>query len=655
MAIGGFGTLVKVLCAGFILLLAIFAIRIPDNATALAFHDPIHIVGDAGFNAANGVTEGSGTFADPYLIEGWEISGNNGIWIENTESHFIIRDVTLSGGSIELASCSNGHISESDIIANGDDAIALWSCSNIEVSGCHLVAGEYGGAGVRVHIGQNIAINSCDIEDCYWGIFVYDLSSYVNVTENRISNCTYYGGICAYDSDHVTISRNTLSSAGIGVASWRYDDYQTLSIDANNSIDGKPVYFFKNRSDVTIDRIPIGELIVVNCDDFRASNLSLTSVFKGISIAHSQRISIQNCTFASAGNNAIDLYTCTDASLFRNDLDSFQVCGINIDSSSEVVAMYNTLAYDSEESSHLGRGIQVIHSTAVMLKANKLIKNWDGIQVWDCDDIDIWHNAMLEIGFDGISLSGSTNVRITDNLISSCAEAGTSYGAGLGLYSSSQVVVFGNSFVNNYRQVYVESSDLVSWNDSYPIGGNYWSDYSGTDLSSGSSQNISGSDDIGDSPYVIDASNTDNFPLMASRIPNLAPVALFVVHPTSGNTTTSFEVNSSASWDIEDSSMSLLVRWDWEGDGEWDTGWATNRTAEHTYLSEGNYTLRLQVKDSEGLTGDFLVPVSVVQIPRGSVPGDHTIEIVAIAMVVTFVALVALLVLWKRRRPPSSV
>jgi len=53
-----------------------------------------------------------------------------------------------------------------------------------------------------------------------------------------------------------------------------------------------------------------------------------------------------------------------------------------------------------------------------------------------------------------------------------------------------------------------------SWDDGYPSGGNYWSDYSGTDSYSGPYQNETGSDGIGDTPYEIDANNTDRYPFI---------------------------------------------------------------------------------------------------------------------------------------------
>jgi hypothetical protein len=52
------------------------------------------------------------------------------------------------------------------------------------------------------------------------------------------------------------------------------------------------------------------------------------------------------------------------------------------------------------------------------------------------------------------------------------------------------------------------------WDDGYPSGGNYWSDYNGTDLLSGRDQNETGRDAIGDTEYFIDGNNTDNYPLM---------------------------------------------------------------------------------------------------------------------------------------------
>lgn len=645
LARGGFVACVAIFGTGLVLFSTTSCDRVSGTVSAITLHDPIHIIGNEGFTSSNGVKKGDGTSSDPYMIEGWEIISPDlpAIWIENTDSHFVVKDDTIHSSHIELSSCSNGSILTCDVKMTSSDTIALWSCDNIKVSGCSLSSGGYD-AGVRVHTCMNIDIRNCDISDCYWGVFVYDLSSYINITDNHIARCTYKGGIVIHNSDHVTLSRNTLVSAGVGVTSLSFDGFQTLTIDVSNSVDGRPVYFFKNLAGVTIDRIAIGELIVACCSEVRVSNLSFSDAYDGIMIAYSHAIIITNCVFTSVGNDAITLQTCTNATVLRNHLVSSQVYGIYVDTCNDVIAMCNTLSLDSPEGRIWGSGMLVVHSSDVMLRDNRVVKNWRGIEAWGCDNIDITRNAMIGIGFDGIALSESTYVRITANLITMSGEKG------LGLHSSSHVTVSSNSFVENAGQIFLDNSDFLTWNETYPAGGNYWSDYSGTDISRGSSQNVPGSDGIGDSPYVIDASNSDRYPLMFSRIPNLAPVAFFSVHPISGNNTTVFEVDSTSSWDLEDLNGSLLVRWDWESDGKWDTEWATNKTAEHSYSSEGNYSLRLEVIDSGGLTDSFSVLVTV-QLPREKESGDHANEIVAVVLAAGIIA-VAFLVLWKRKKTP---
>jgi parallel beta-helix repeat protein len=74
--------------------------------------------------------------------------------------------------------------------------------------------------------------------------------------------------------------------------------------------------------------------------------------------------------------------------------------------------------------------------------------------------------------------------------------------------------IFHNNFINNSVN---RPGGLFSigniWDDGYPSGGNYWTDYLGIDLHHGQFQNESGSDAIGDSPYVLDDNNVDNYPL----------------------------------------------------------------------------------------------------------------------------------------------
>ena len=83
---------------------------------------------------------------------------------------------------------------------------------------------------------------------------------------------------------------------------------------------------------------------------------------------------------------------------------------------------------------------------------------------------------------------------------------------------------------------------------------------------------------------------------------NTPPTAIFSVSPTSGSTSTSFEFDASDSYDNEDPTSDLQVRWDFDGDGSWDSGWDYDKTENHQYSAEGTYTAIMEVKDTEGLT-----------------------------------------------------
>ncbi len=84
---------------------------------------------------------------------------------------------------------------------------------------------------------------------------------------------------------------------------------------------------------------------------------------------------------------------------------------------------------------------------------------------------------------------------------------------------------------------------------------------------------------------------------------NTEPTASFSIDPESGTTDTIFKVDASTSTDTHNSIEDLQIRWDWDSDGTWDTGYATDKIAYHQYEAKGTYTITLEVKDSSDQTG----------------------------------------------------
>lgn len=87
---------------------------------------------------------------------------------------------------------------------------------------------------------------------------------------------------------------------------------------------------------------------------------------------------------------------------------------------------------------------------------------------------------------------------------------------GIFLAVASGNFIYYNKVLSNNRQVFICGRDDVNaWDNGYPSGGNYWSDYSCNDERRGLLQNETGSDGIADTPYVVDMwEHRDNYPLV---------------------------------------------------------------------------------------------------------------------------------------------
>jgi len=148
-----------------------------------------------------------------------------------------------------------------------------------------------------------------------------------------------------------------------------------------------------------------------------------------------------------------------------------------------------------------------------------------GICLYSSDNSRIDSNIIINSSR-GIWLINSHRNDFTDNIVrnNTCAIhlRLSSYNAfkhniirnntcGICLRDSSYNEIYHNSIINNTKQADVDES-TNTWDDGYPSGGNYWSDYTGVDFYHGPYQNETGSDGIGDTPYNITATERDYYP-----------------------------------------------------------------------------------------------------------------------------------------------
>jgi len=94
--------------------------------------------------------------------------------------------------------------------------------------------------------------------------------------------------------------------------------------------------------------------------------------------------------------------------------------------------------------------------------------------------------------------------------------------------------------------------------------------------------------------------------LIDTIIPPQAPVPIISISPETGNTDSIFSFDALGSYDLETPAEDLVFRWDFDGDGLWDTDYTQENPFLHKYTHPSNYQVRLEVLDTDSMTADTI-------------------------------------------------
>jgi uncharacterized protein (TIGR02145 family) len=92
---------------------------------------------------------------------------------------------------------------------------------------------------------------------------------------------------------------------------------------------------------------------------------------------------------------------------------------------------------------------------------------------------------------------------------------------------------------------------------------------------------------------------------------NRPPSAHFTLSIPNGNIKTQFFMDAWTSSDKEDLPTELRIRWDFNSDGNWDTDYSNEKKVFHQFTNAGEFLITMEVKDQQGLTDQFSLPVKV--------------------------------------------
>jgi parallel beta-helix repeat protein len=429
-----------------------------------------------------------------------------GIWLLNSTNDVISNNVMIANDyNMRLDESSNNTISqnciksiESEVGVNLiDSGIELYHSSNNTISQNNMTQCLYG-----------IRIEGSDQEDASNNTVIENNIEYIS--RGFPSAC----GIQLDRSSNTVVTRNNITpwapARGYGA------EGISLAGSVNNSIAENRIY--RSQYGIDLDNSALNNItsniLTNNYYGIRLSGSSVNSLI-GNNVTHDP-VTFEGSNETSRIGFGI-LISSYYSNLLRNNTIVGYRCNFGIDGgygyyfqdadTSNTVDGKPIYFWGDRQSGQIPSDagyVAIVNSTNITVEGLDLKNNYQGILIAYSNDTIIRQNNIAN-NDDGIWLDSSSNSSISENNIT----ANNEYG--IYLYSSSSNSIFHNNFINNAQQVISDSVNV--WDDGYPSGGNCWSDYTGIDAYSGSYQNITGSDGIGDSPYVIDENNQDRYPL----------------------------------------------------------------------------------------------------------------------------------------------
>ena len=377
-----------------------------------------------------------------------------GIWVQSTLRAIInYNNASHNNFGIRLYSSGNNEIYYNTLFSNVYGILAWYSSADTIV-------------------GNNASLNSNS------GIHLYSCGGGTWLINNNVSKNISYG-IYLYESDTIHMTGNKIpgNRYNFGIDGTNYLDFATHTIDDTNFVDGKPIYYIKGASDTVYDADSnVGTIYLINCESVTVKDLNFTKNICGICLWNTTESKIENVTVTK------------------------NTYGINIRNSRNNTVSHCNIATNQY-------GILVKNSNSSKIQKNNVTENQWGIHVDNSALNSIGRNCISDSTADGIYLEHAHNSTIIENTIT---RNGIDFEPipiyfGIRLQNSANNTIYHNNFIDNGGQAEAISSDDNKWDNGWPSGGNYWSDYAGVDTNS---------DGIGQSAYNISIpDNVDNYPL----------------------------------------------------------------------------------------------------------------------------------------------
>lgn len=525
-------------------------------------------------------------------VSGNNITNNdNGVYIQAYSSYNTVSGNNIRNNNdygIQLGYLADDNNIHGNTIANNINGIWLWRSSSYNtVSGNRIANNSYG---IRLedssnnnNIYENIIITN-DYGVLSAPSFGASSASNNNMYENDIVNNNY--GIKFQDSANNTIHGNTI----------RNNDYGILLYNpSNNSIDGNNI--ITNNHGIHACAGAANNQITRN--NLTKNNSGISFVFASNNTLRENRMVDNEQNFIVDGHELSHFIHDVDTSNTVNSKPMYYLVNQRdktIPSDAGYVALVNCTAIKVQNLELVNvQGILFAYTRDSTIIGNFVANTSHGIYLLESSSNTISGNSLTNNDY-GIYFDEASDNTVSGNNVANNG-VGIYFGGPVPFRKCVNNTFYYNNFINNAKQINdihweiaFSAPSLNIWDDGEK--GNYWSDYNGTDYDV---------DGIGDTPYVIDEKNRDNYPLAKPypvsgfQLPDLHPPYICIGSPQNITyTTNSIFLNFT---------VDEVTSWIGHSLDEKDNVTITEHTINLTGLSEGSHTLTVYANDTEGNMG----------------------------------------------------
>ncbi len=331
-----------------------------------------------------------------------------GYAVNITESHVNIINFTMTNGSWEYASAiiykSEGNTISNCNFYNSWVAIEIYFSNENKILNCNIYKNNLG---IKLLYSENNEILNCNVSNNEEGMWI------THSNHNKVSRCIFYenkwDGILIEYSLNNTILNNVFVGNGIDIYGEKLPQF--IHNINNNTVNGLPLLYIKNKEDVLLEDVEVGELIIVNCNASKIKNITINNSSVGIEAAYCNNNIITDCTISNTYEGILLFYSSHNV-ISNNSISNSNENGISLNTCDNNTIIGNRVINTR------GEAIFLWDSCYNNISINEITENGMGILVFSYSDHNtVYGNNVVKNEWYGISIQGGSFNKIIHNVV----------------------------------------------------------------------------------------------------------------------------------------------------------------------------------------------------------------------------------------------